>query len=388
MYEWKNVSLTEILESSLFKGVAMGNAALKVEKDDIERLHKQPLASVRALVANKVACYMESPDLTPAGLEIAHDIIRIMAADVEVMVRRSVAQSLRRSKHLPRDVALKLAYDVEAVALPILTDAIVLTDDDLIDILQKESEVKQKAIAVRADVSERVASVIVTAANENVVSALMNNATAQISDACLEQAINRFSEGNLFKESIVKRHRLPIAIADRLAALVSDRLQDYLVEHHKLSPNISQDIMARSRERSVIQLSFGRRPEEIEEMVKQLAESERLAPSLALRALCTGNLAFFEAAMAALAGISIINARKLIYDPGIAGLKSLCETVKIAPLCLPLVQSALGIVQEIQMVDYGNKSIEKFRARVVARLLTSIDDMNEKDMEYLLDFVR
>ena len=62
-----------------------------------------------------------------------------MAKDVELAVRRSLSESLRSARHLPHDVALRLASDVEAVALPILANSPVLTDADLIDLVRHGS---------------------------------------------------------------------------------------------------------------------------------------------------------------------------------------------------------------------------------------------------------
>jgi uncharacterized protein (DUF2336 family) len=105
--------------------------ASSLTQADVARLLTEPSASVRAEVADKLAREIDSSLLTEAELQIAHDIIRAMAKDVELAVRRALSQSLRGARHLPHDVALRLANDVEAVALPILADSPVVTDTDL-----------------------------------------------------------------------------------------------------------------------------------------------------------------------------------------------------------------------------------------------------------------
>ncbi len=90
---------------------------------DVVRLLSEPSALVRAEVAAKLADEIDNTLLTPAELAIAHDIVRAMARDVELAVRRSLSHSLRSAAHLPHDVAIRLANDVEAVALPILTES-------------------------------------------------------------------------------------------------------------------------------------------------------------------------------------------------------------------------------------------------------------------------
>ena len=100
---------------------------------DVARLLAEPSASVRAEVADKLAREIDSASLTETELRLAQDIVCVMARDVELTVRRALSENLRRAKHLPHDVAVQLAHDVEAVALPILYGSPVLTDADLIE---------------------------------------------------------------------------------------------------------------------------------------------------------------------------------------------------------------------------------------------------------------
>ena len=151
--------------------------ASSLTQADVARLLAEPSASVRAELADKLAREIDSSQLTEAELQIAHDIVRVMAKDVELAVRRALSQSLRSARHLPHDVALRLANDVEAVALPILADSPVLTDADLVELVRHGSARKQEAIAGRAGVSEQVADALVTEGGEAAVAALMGNAT-------------------------------------------------------------------------------------------------------------------------------------------------------------------------------------------------------------------
>ena len=96
---------------------------------DVDRLLTESSAQTRAEVAGKLGGGLDSQDLTDSELRTAQEIIRIMAKDVEVTVRAALSKSLRRAARLPHDVALYLANDVEAVALPILTNSLVLTDE-------------------------------------------------------------------------------------------------------------------------------------------------------------------------------------------------------------------------------------------------------------------
>lgn len=129
---------------------------------DVARLMSEPSSDLRAELAGKVAADLSGSGLTLAELKLAQDIVRVLARDVEEGVRAALSRSLRHSPNLPRDVARKLADDVEYVALPMLADSLVLTDDDLIEIVRRGSSLKQEAVASRPNLTEVVSDALIT----------------------------------------------------------------------------------------------------------------------------------------------------------------------------------------------------------------------------------
>jgi uncharacterized protein (DUF2336 family) len=328
---------------------------------DVERLLAEPSASVRAEVADKLAREIDSASLTQSELRLAHDVVRVMARDAEQAVRQALSHSLRSAKQLPHDVAVRLAHDVEAVALPILISSPVLTDEDLVALVARGSSQKQEAIASRDDVSERVAEALVTEGSEAAVATLMGNAGAHISRASLGTAIDRFPDSDRVKTNIVHRADLPVAIAERLVVMVSDMLQSYLVRHHELPASLASDIVLRSRERATLHVSLGASEQELQRMVRQMHHNGRLTPMLVLRSLCLGDLAFFEMAMAVMAGVPVTNVRILVQDAGPNGLASLYQQTGMPPRLLPAVRVALDVVRGTEL-DGGEYDRERYRA--------------------------
>src|ERR1700722_4270481 len=153
--------------------------ASTLSQADVAKLLTEPSPHVRSELAGKLAQELDSPRLTEQELTLAQDIVRTMAKDVEVVVRQALAQSLRKAAKLPHDVAVKLANDIESVALPILEHSTVLTDDDLAAVIKGGADSKQEAIAGRANVSEKVAEALIDSAGEKAVAALMSNASAK-----------------------------------------------------------------------------------------------------------------------------------------------------------------------------------------------------------------
>jgi uncharacterized protein (DUF2336 family) len=183
---------------------------------------------------------------------------------------------------------------------------------------------------------------------------------------------------------MVKRTVLPVTVAERLTTLVSDRLRDYLVSHHELSPTVAADLVLQTRERTVVELASGSSEREIEKLVAQMHNNGRLTPSIVLRSLCMGDVLFFEAAIAVRANIPLLNARILIHDGGQLGLKTLYERAEMPPNMMPVIRAALEVVHETKM-DGEEHDRERYKARVIERVLTQFEDVGSDDFEYLLN---
>lgn len=363
-----------------------GTAAMSehLSKGDVERLLSDPSPASRADLAAKLARQFDGEELTDNERALAEDIIRVMARDAVTRVRQSLAENLKSSPGLPRDVALTLARDVEEVAIPILSVSQVLTDADLIQIVRSGTDQKHEAIAKRVGVSAAVANELVESGSEGAVAALVANETAQLGEYTLNKVIDRFGESERIQAPLVHRSTLPMTVAERLVAVVSEKLREHLVANHDLPAQATSDLILRSRERATVSLINDQADEaELERLVAQLSRSGRLTPSLVVRALCTGDIAFFEAAMSQLANIPLPNARLLIHDAGRLGLKSVYERARMPSALLPACRIAVDVVRETPY-DGEERDRERHRRRVIERILTQYEDLASDDLEYLI----
>jgi uncharacterized protein (DUF2336 family) len=360
------------------------NASLT--RADVEKLMCDPRPETRAGTIGKIASNFGSGGFSDSERRLAEEIFRIMARDVEVQVREALSVHLKECPQVPHDVALSLAKDVESVAIPVIEFSQVLTDDDLVEIINASDAAKQSAVARREAVSERVSDALVDTRNEDVVATLMGNAGAEISDQSFEKAIDHFGRNEKVSECIVHRAKLPIGIAERLVSMVSDKLKEHLATHHKLSPDVATDLILGMRERATLSLIRpGAQSGDVEELVQQLHENSRLTPSIILRALCMGDMAFFEAALARRAGVSVVNARLLIYDEGQLGLNSVYKRALLPDALLPAVRMAVEVAEETGY-DGRENDRERFTKRMIERVLTQFEDMDigSDNLEYLL----
>ncbi len=353
-------------------------------KEDVARLLVDPSPEHRAELAGKVAGQFSRQELTPAERRLAEDIVRLMARDAVDRVRQSLAENLKTANHLPRDVALSLAQDVEGVAVPILSASQVLSEADLIELVRGGSAAKQTAIAGRPEVPETLADELIRVADEGAVAVLVGNEGARLGESSLNQVLDRFGDSAQVQEPMVRRATLPLAVAERLVTLVSENLQQYLVTHHELAADTASDLVLKSRERATVSLFTGESDEaSVERLVVQLAEGGRLTPSLMIRSLCMGDVSLFEAGLAHLAKVPLLNARMLIHDGGRLGLKSIYDKAGLPPGLLSAVRIAFDVARETPF-DGEEHDRERHSRRMIERVLTQYEGLESSDIDYLL----
>ena len=355
---------------------------------DVERLLKEPRSEVRAQTVAKVADAFTTGQLNPEEAKIAEDIFASLARDTEVAVREALSQSLKFSPDLPRETALLLARDIEQVALPLLSATEVLTEDDLVALVQSQSAAKQAAIAQRQHVSEAVSEAIVESGNETAVAKLVANEGAQISERSFESVLTQFSGSKLVDESLSRRVVLPATVKEKLVAAFTEKLEGILRTRHEMSGNELSAVVSQIRERATVEVIGHNTVEETERLANELLSSGRMTPSLILRALCTGDLLLFEVATALRAKVPLQNARILIHDGGGRGLEAVCQRASWPKHYLPAIQAALEVLKETHY-DFGSNDRQRFVERVIERMLTGFhagdEVLPEADVSYLCE---
>jgi len=355
--------------------------------DDVIRLLNDPSPDARISAATKISDQFDRDGMSEKERGLAQEIFRIMVKDAEVRVREALAINLKESPNLPHDVALTLAHDVDSVALPVLTLSDILSDSDLAEIIHTQGESKQAMIAGRESVSEAVSDALIDTGNENVVSTLIANEGAKISDSSFEKAVNTFGESEKVQGAMINRSALPITVAEKLVHKVSEAMREKLLERHELSADVATDLLLQSRERATVLLSTESGAGDVHALVEQLYAHHRLTPSIVLRALCMGDLRFFESALATLAKIPLVNSRTLIHDPGRLGLERLWAGAKMPKPQLPAAFAAIEACNELEY-DGEPQDRERFSRRLIELVLTQYDDLGVEfesdDLEYLL----
>lgn len=213
----------------------------------------------------------------------------------------------------------------------------------------------------------------------------------RVNEESLELALDRFPDSDPVSTSVTRRPGLPVQIAERLVNMVSENLKRHLSGTQALSADVTSDLIMQVRERATLGLvdpRFG--IGDAEQLVRSLDENGRLTGSIILRSLCIGDLFFFEAALARLARIPLINAQVLVHDDTHRGLQAIWEKAGMPKGMFPAVLIGMEVAEEMGY-DGEPHDRERFRRRMLERVLTQCEGtdpdnpkIDSENLDYLL----
>ncbi|RYF45280.1 MAG: DUF2336 domain-containing protein [Cytophagaceae bacterium] len=201
---------------------------------------------VRALLADKVARLLPGLPRTEhcAAYDHVYSILRELAHDAALRVRRAISDIVHGMPDVPRDIILLLANDpITEVSEPILRLSPLLTDIDLLELLMTPPHSKAAlAVASRPDLSHELCHFIATECGSVAVSALLRNSSAMLGEATLDALIGRAGDYPEWHDPLVRRPGLPDRAVRALATIVSKQLLSVLLARPDLPTSLIEEL--------------------------------------------------------------------------------------------------------------------------------------------------
>lgn len=363
----------------------MATTRAALTDEDIRTLVKGATPDERAFAARKICRRLDAAVLSEEDRAHAQEILRVMAHDAAEMVREALSVTLKSSPLVPRDVAVRLAQDVERICMPILGASPAFTDADLVEIVRIGGPLRQVAVARRPQVSKTVTRAIVELGEEGAVEAACANDNADFAEETLGAAVARFERSERVLAAVAYRDALPLAVTEKLVSLVSDQVRDHLLNRHEISAELALEIALGAQERATVDLvDQAGRTSDVKAFVGHLRENGRLTASLLLRALAQGHMTFLEWGLAELASVPHHRTWLMIHDAGPLGLKAIYDRAGMPARLYGAFRAGVDTYHSMEF-DGGARDRERFQERMLQRFLTQVDVANREDCDYLLD---
>ena len=177
----------------------------------------------RAKCAERVAALYCQGRLDADERGLAEETFRLLCYDGEVVVRRLLAECLKRVPGLPQDIAVPLASDKSEIALPFIAESPSLSDRDLLAILRDHPGPHRIAVATREYISAPVSDALCRCDDATTIIVTLGNDGASLAPATLHWLLDK-QPGRLIVGAIAQRHQLPLTVRERLSRGTEDRI--------------------------------------------------------------------------------------------------------------------------------------------------------------------
>lgn len=351
---------------------------------DVERLKTMPSSEVKLQITTKISELYRENKFDENEINIALEIIQLLMNDSEVKIRQILANNLKYCSDLPRAIALKLARDIAEVSAPILQYSLILTQSDLIEIAKSTKQIAALvAIAKRTDIQDSLANTLIETREETVVEVLTANTLANIAQEGLEKIFHYFKDSPSMLSLLVERGGLSVNLAEKMLHVVSQDLRAHLIKHYAISSELAESLTKETKESATLYLiSTGNNLQQTEALVAHLYENQKLSNSIILRALCKGDLPFFEIGLAKLAQLTPQTAHEMIWKQGPAGFAALYKKANMPKGTFNAVNVILQFA--LQEIKEGEVAGEDYVKTMIQRITHSGYDKKIGIMEYFM----
>jgi uncharacterized protein (DUF2336 family) len=311
-------------------------------------------------------------DLSEDDRLAAEGALLMLLDDASPLVRRAMADVFARSYEAPAAIVQALALDQPSVALPILEHSPLLIDADLVDIVATADGETQCAIARRINLPASVCAAIAEVGSAAAALELIENAYAELPPFSWDRIVERHGHLAAIRESMLVLEDLPAATRVALVAKLSDTLAQFVVARNWLSTDRAERIAGEARDRSTVSIAASSRGDDMRGLVAHLRATSQLTAGLILRALLSGNLELFEAALSELSALPRARVSALLFDRGEASLVALLRRAGLPESTFAAFRAALDVINETGFTD-TLAGAARLRRRMVERVLTQCE---------------
>ncbi|MDB5439371.1 MAG: hypothetical protein JWM33_1798 [Caulobacteraceae bacterium] len=193
-----------------------------------------PASRARLLDTMVELCQMQSAD--PAARDLIGALFSDLARKAERDIRMALSNRLAHVDWAPRSLINLLALDEIEIAGPVIAESPVLTEADLLEILQVAPLDHRVAVAARPHLGAQVAGAILDGGEGEVLTALAGNHSAHLGDDGMSRLVEASRRVVALRGQLARHPRLTPDLGARLYEWVGEALQTAICGRFELDP--------------------------------------------------------------------------------------------------------------------------------------------------------
>jgi len=267
--------------------------------------------AARCEIARRVGERLAVDDISDVDRRAAETLARILVADAIERVRRALSETVARAPLLPKDIAVKIAHDVDAVAIPFLKITEVFSDGDWDKLVLTLSRGALVAVSGRSSMPEFLALRLAELGDSVIVTSLLENEAAPMTKPLCHTIIYRFELETWVLDKMADRGDLIADIAAALTLKVTRAAREKLMKTYNFE-EISGTVLSDAETAALARLATKTDAANMLALARRLKQEYRLTPGLTLAALRGGSLEFCVVALSLLSESRLEHVRSVI----------------------------------------------------------------------------
>jgi uncharacterized protein (DUF2336 family) len=274
------------------------------------------------------------------------DVFQCLIEHIELSARALLAKRLATADNAPRGAVRALAFDdTIEVAGPVLSQSERLDDAALIEAARSKSQAHLLAISIRRVLSRAVTDVLVQRGNAEVVRSTVKNRGAEFSESGYNRLVKRVASDDDLATSLGLRPTLPRHLYLKLLAKASATVRLRLeAAHPKQATEVPTAVREATRRARAVPAAVTAQAEIAHGLVKSLHEDGRLDEHLVTQFAEQGRFNETNAAIAALANVTVATAENMMVESRAEGVMILA---KVAGLSWSTVSTIIKLRDEL-----------------------------------------
>lgn len=260
-------------------------------------------------------------------------------------IRRALAERLASADWAPVRLMRMLASDAIEIARPVIAASPLLTDADLVALLNEASRDHQIQVALRPHLGAATARAILDQGDPAVMTALASNRSARLAVDDMACLVDKARDVTALRAPLTRHPGLSEDLGLRLYQWVGEALKQAISQRFHLDPTrLAEAVAAAAKDAASAQND----PDQAEaRLAAKLKAAEQLRPATLIRALREERLSLFVHALALLGDLEVAQVRRALQGDTARPLFLACTAAGLDRAAFP------AVLREVRLLNHG-----------------------------------